>query len=516
LLFTSLSLPDPTSATKKMKFQRLLSTVSLAALFALARAGEDSDVIDLTPSNFDEIVKPESLMLVEFFAPWCGHCKALAPHYEEAATALKEKGIKIAKVNCVDEADLCQANGIQGYPTLRVYRNGEYKDYTGPRQADGIVSYMVKQSLPAVTTLTPDAFEEFKKADKIVAVAFVPSETAAPAPEFSALAEKNRDNWLFGLSTDSAVAEAAGVTPPAIVLYRSFDEPASNYPYPVVSATANDLEGWIKELSVPLLDQVNAENYQVYAQSGKPLAYLFLDPSDPKRDEAVGLLKPVAAKYKGKVNFVWIDAVQFGDHAKALNLAEAKWPAFVIQDLEKQLKYPYDQSQVYSPEAVDALVAKYVEGKLEPTLKSQPIPDKQDESVFDLVGKQFDEVVFDDSKDVFVEFYATWCGHCKRLKPTWDQLGDRYADLKDRITIAKFEATENDLPPSVPFRIAGFPTLKFKKAGTKEFIDYDGDRSLESLIAFVEENAANNLEAKPASTPEQEPLKAPVEHHDEL
>lgn len=46
----------------------------------------------------------------------CGHCKALAPHYEEAATALKEKNIKIAKVNCVDEAEFCQTNGIQGYP----------------------------------------------------------------------------------------------------------------------------------------------------------------------------------------------------------------------------------------------------------------------------------------------------------------------------------------------------------------------------------------------------------------
>ena len=94
----------------------------------------------------------------------CGHCKALAPHYEEAATALKEKNIKLAKVNCVDEADFCQSNGIQGYPyvslasmygckntqsfppysTLRVYREGEFTDYSGPRKADGIISYMTK------------------------------------------------------------------------------------------------------------------------------------------------------------------------------------------------------------------------------------------------------------------------------------------------------------------------------------------------------------------------------------
>jgi protein disulfide-isomerase A1 len=44
----------------------------------------------------------------------------LAPHYEEAATALKEKNIKIAKVDCVDQADLCQSNGIQGYPSVHV------------------------------------------------------------------------------------------------------------------------------------------------------------------------------------------------------------------------------------------------------------------------------------------------------------------------------------------------------------------------------------------------------------
>jgi protein disulfide-isomerase A1 len=79
------------------------------------------------------------------------------------------------------------------------------------------------------------------------------------------------------------------------------------------------------------------------------------------------------------------------------------------------------------------------------------------------------------------------------LKPTWDSLGDHFAKVKDRLVIAKMEAQENDLPSSAPFRVAGFPTLKFKPAGGKEFLEYDGDRSLESLIAFVEENAKNNL-----------------------
>jgi protein disulfide-isomerase A1 len=61
---------------------------------------------------------------------------------------------------------------------------------------------------------------------------------------------------------------------------------------------------------------------------------------------------------------------------------------------------------------------------------------------------------------------------------------------------AKIDSPENDLPTSVPFRVHGFPTLKFKRAGSRDFLDYNGDLSLESLIAFVEQNAKNTLEPK--------------------
>jgi protein disulfide-isomerase A1 len=474
--------------------------LSIPAALALAFASyalADSDVISLTASDFSSKVDTEPLILVEFFAPWCGHCKALAPHYEEAATALKERDIKLAKVDCVDQADLCQANGIQGYPTLRVYKNGTPEDYTGPRKADGIISYMVKQSLPAVTEVTSSNIGEFKSADTFVAIAYVSSTTAAPATAFSAVAERNRDNYLFGLSTDPDVFASENVAPPTVVVYRAFDDPKVAYPYPILDAKAEDFDEWITDLAIPVIDEVGSDNYAKYAQSPKPLAYVFLDPTAESKDAIIASVRPVAEEFKSKMNFVWIDAVKFGDHAKALNIQEPKWPAFVIQDVQKQLKYPLDQAKEVTTESVKEWTTRYVNGELQPELKSQPVPESQDESVYDLVGKQFEEVVFDDSKDVFVEFYASWCGHCKRLKPTWDLLGDKYAEVKDKLVIAKMEATENDLPPSVSFRVSGFPTLKFKPAGTREFLDYEGDRSFESLVAFVEEHAQNSLVPSP-------------------
>ncbi|KAI6105545.1 thioredoxin-like protein [Pisolithus sp. B1] len=505
-----------------MRFSSFLSTASAVALASLAAADADSekpsDVVSVTQETFESIVNAEPMILVEYFAPWCGHCKALAPHYEEAATILRDKDIKLAKVDCVDQAELCQAHGIQGYPTLKVFRRGEAADYIGPRKADGIVSYMVKQSLPAVSQVTAANLTEFQQADKIVAIAYVTSTSDAPAPEFSVTAEKHRDDYLFGITADPEAIAAAGVSVPTIVVYRNFDEPASEYPYPISSVTADDLGNWLQELAIPIIGEVNGDTYSIYVASGQPLAYLFVDPNDEKSQVYIEALKPVASKYRGKINFVWIDATKFGDHAKALNLVEPKWPSFVIQDLQLQLKYPYDQSKEVEPTTVSVMVTDYLDGKLQPKLKSQPIPENQDESVFVLVGEQFDEIAFDESKDVFVEFYATWCGHCKRLKPIWDSLGDHFAEMKDRVVIAKMEAQENDLPPSVPFRIGGFPTLKFKPAGSRDFIDYDGDRSLESLIAFVEERAKNDLTPR-VKVPEDEPqatFAKPSEAHDEL
>lgn len=349
-----------------------------------------------------------------------------------------------------------------------------------------------RQSLPAVTEVTATNHAEFKAADKIVIIAYASSTTDAPIPVFSEVAEKHRDDYLFGLSTDAAAIAEAGVTPPAVVVYRKFDTPKLEFGK--ATFTAEELEEYLKANSMPLVDEVGPENYGSYANSGLPLAYLFLEPHDAKHAEYIEALKPAAQKYKGKLNFVYIDAVKFADHAKALNLAGDKWPAFVIQDMTGQLKYPLENNDI-TADVISGFSDLFIEGKIQAKLKSQPVPETQDESVYTLVGSEFEQVVYDDDKDVFVEFYATWCGHCKRLKPTWDSLGDKYADVKDRITIAKMEATENDLPGSVPFRVTGFPTLKFKKAGSREFLDYEGDRSLESLIEYVETTAANPLDA---------------------
>ncbi|KZP00087.1 hypothetical protein CALVIDRAFT_524999 [Calocera viscosa TUFC12733] len=480
-----------------------------------------SDVLDLTADSFTPSVSGEPIMLVEFFAPWCGHCQALAPHYEEAATQLKESGIKLAKVDCVAQAELCQEWGVAGYPTLKVFRNGTASEYGGNRKTEGIVSYMLKQSLPAVTRVTEAMYDEFVKADRVVIVAFVASPSDAPAPVFSSVAEAHREEYLFGISIDPAVAKAAGVTPPAIVLYKTFDEGRDDVPAKGIEHIGHErLEQFIMDNSVPLFDEISGENYGKYAMTELPLGYAFIDPADEEVKLAIiQELTPIAKEFRGEVNFVWIDGTKFGDHAKNLGIKEPKWPAFVIQDLKENAKFPLEPAKPVDGESVRALTQGFLSGEIKQTLKSQPVPASQDEDVFVLVSDEFDKVVFDDTRDVFVEFYAPWCSHCKRLAPTWEALGQKYAEHKDKLLIAKMDATENDVPPSAGFQISSFPTIKFKPAGVASFIDYEGDRSLESLSEFIEVRMREKLSSSEGIEAQEGAAQTPIatpDVHDEL
>ncbi|KAK9700408.1 Thioredoxin [Popillia japonica] len=125
------------------------------------------DVIELTDSNFDKLVlDSEDMWLIEFFAPWCGHCKNLAPHWAEAATQLKGKmklGALDATVHTIKAREYekipikAREYGIQGFPTIKFFASGRKdsdsaKDYDGGRTTNDIVNWALEklaESAPA-------------------------------------------------------------------------------------------------------------------------------------------------------------------------------------------------------------------------------------------------------------------------------------------------------------------------------------------------------------------------------
>ena len=162
---------------------------SFLALSSLAILGANaaSAVLDLIPDNFDDVVlKSGKPSLVEFYAPWCGHCKTLAPIYEELAANYqhaKDK-VNIAKVDADAEKALGKRFGVQGFPTLKWFDGKSDKpvDYNSGRDLESLSKFIyeqtavkakVKKATPSkVEMLTDSTFKKEIGGDKDVLVAF--------------------------------------------------------------------------------------------------------------------------------------------------------------------------------------------------------------------------------------------------------------------------------------------------------------------------------------------------------
>lgn len=254
--------------------------------------------------------------------------------------------------------------------------------------------------MPAVSVLSGDNHTDFTKADRVVLVAYLDETDTKNRETYEAVAATRRDDYVFGLATDAASIAAAGVKAPALVLYKTFDEGRNDY---TGSFTSEGIFQFAQQHSVPLFDEISPSNYAMYAESGLPLAYTFIEATDPSRESLVKSLEPVAKAHQGAINFVWIDALKFAEHAKSLNLLEAKWPAFAIQQVQTMDKFPLDQSKPVDLKSVEAFVKDFAGGKLAASVKSQPVPKIQDEAVYVLVADEFEKITGAD-KDVFVEF----------------------------------------------------------------------------------------------------------------
>jgi len=128
--------------------------IAVASLICTANAfyeSSSSKVINLSAKDFNEkVIKSGELWYVEFYAPWCGHCKSLAPHWDTAARKLHGV-VKVGAINVDDEANksIGGTYGISGFPTIKIFGLDKKKspeDYSGAREAEPIVKHAIENA----------------------------------------------------------------------------------------------------------------------------------------------------------------------------------------------------------------------------------------------------------------------------------------------------------------------------------------------------------------------------------
>lgn len=469
---------------------RALTVFCVVALLVAASADfpEEDDVLVLGDSNLDDALAEHDTLLVEFYAPWCGHCKKLAPEYARAAKKLKEDGYRIAKVDATENSAVAGKYEVQGYPTLKFFRAGKATEYNGGRTESEIVNWVRKKSGPAARTLASVAdADKLKDSADVSVIGVFDSEDSNEAKQFLRVAAQN-DDAPFGITTSSDVASELGVKAPAVVLFKNFDEGRNEFSG---SFNEEELSAFVSSNSLPLVIPFSQDTApKIFGGAIKTHLLVFADESDSALAEEI---KTVAREVKGRMLAVTVDKSQervtgyFG-------ITKADFPTAVVVNMPEGSnlkKYLLGHSDITAA-ALSKFAQDYFDGNLKPHLKSAKPPASNDEGVKVIVGTTFEEIALDETKDVLVEFYAPWCGHCKALAPKYDELAEKLSGV-EHITIAKMDATANEVDhPGVDVR--GFPTIKFFKAGDKEnVVDYDGEREVDGFISFLQKHSSQDF-----------------------
>lgn len=466
-------------------------------------------VVTLTIETFDEFINDKPIVLVEFFAPWCGHCKSLAPEYEKAAAELKEHNIPLAKVDATAESRLAEEYDVKGYPTLKIFRNGRRFDYDGPRTASGIIKYMIEQSKPASKLLrTIKEIHNFTVLNDVTIIGFFESESIPLFDAFNDASEKTRGDFATAYVLDPSIRRTMKAEENKIFIYYPeifWSKYESKFHVlPNQDATSDDIIAFWKEHSTPLVGQRTQMNAATrYTKLPLVVIYYSLDFSLQYREGTQfwrNKVLDIAHKYKDKgYNFAISDEEEFSDELAHLGLGSSGLEHNVVVfgvDGKKYPMLPEDGFEEELSENLELFLKAISKGKVKPYVKSQPIPkEDQSSSVKSLVANNFAKIVNDENKDVLVEFYAPWCGHCKAFEPKYKQFAAKYTSEQPNLVVAKFDATANDIPEN--FVVEGFPTIYFVPSGKKNKpIKYSGNRDLDDLTKFVRENAVRSFKQR--------------------
>ncbi|XP_061708412.1 protein disulfide-isomerase A6 homolog [Cydia pomonella] len=351
-------------------FHTLYLGVLLCVAGSQALYDSSSDVVELTPSNFDRLVtNSEEVWIVEFYAPWCGHCKNLVPEYKKAAKALKGI-IKVGAVDADQHKSLSSKYGVTGFPTIKIFTGSKHTPYQGQRTADAFVDAGIKAAKERaydnlgkksggsgdksdVITLTDSNFKELvlDSEDLWLVEFFAPwcGHCKNLEPHWAKAATELKGKVKLG-ALDATVHQAMASRYqvqgyPTIKLFPSGRKTSDSVEDYNGGRTSSDIVTWALDKlaeNVPapeVLQIVSPETMK--ACSEKPLCVVsvlphVLDCGAACRQDYLAILKKLGDKYKSKMwGWVWSEAGAQTALEEALELGGFGYPAMAVVNAKK-------------------------------------------------------------------------------------------------------------------------------------------------------------------------------------
>ncbi|KAG8004780.1 Protein disulfide-isomerase A3 [Nibea albiflora] len=422
---------------------RLFPAVSVLSCLLTAVCAR-RHVLELGDADFDYLAAEHETMLLMFYAPWCGHCKKLAPEFEKAATRLKGT-VQLAK-------------------------------------------------LPYFTL-------PYVACDLCVCVSGVFSGTdSAHLSEFMRAAALLREQFRFAHTADLKLGKNYGVNSECVLLFRP-PRLSNKFEDSVVVftdyLTIGSLRRFIRDHLYGLCPHMTVENRDRLRVRDLLTAYYDVDYHHNARGSNYwrNRVMKVGSNYAGRgLTFSVANKKDFLSELEddfGLGTSDGGELPFVTIRTKLGHKYTMREEFTRDGQSLQRFLEDYFAGRLKRYVKSEPVPEKNSAAVQVVVAESFDDVVNDPDKDVLIQFYSPSCPHCKKLEPVYRELADALSS-DPSIVVSKMNAVDNDVP--LGYDVQGYPTIYFAPVGKKdEPIRYEGGRELKDFVKFVKREASHSL-----------------------
>ncbi|QRW15750.1 thioredoxin [Rhizoctonia solani] len=324
-----------------------------------AHLNPSGEVVVLTPETFDKALS-EGPIFIKFYAPWCGHCKKLAPVWTELATKTKGR-VNIAEVNCEQYGSLCKSQSVDGYPMLFFYHSGQKVDFRGSRKIEPLEQFVLRAVAPGVQSITIEEVDSvLKKESVFFLVLYTYSTPQLYLDDIEEAAKPLLGTPVVYKSRNPDVFKKFDVDPadgPALIVVKDHEtKPFSVLPLST-QTTVPILGAFFQHHRIPTLQQLTAENFpDVMKHPAKPLVVLAaIDMENmPKTQlgEEIEKLTSIAKRWQTSAVrltdtrptiFVWMDGDRWSKWLKRMyGIKREDMPTVVIVDHSRLLYYDAD------------------------------------------------------------------------------------------------------------------------------------------------------------------------------
>lgn len=332
--------------------------VSSVTLSYAATQDTTKYVVSLSDDTFDSTTS-SGIWMLEFFAPWCGHCKHLAPIYENSAKALVGTGVKFAAIDATQNKELANRFDISGFPRIMFKLDGwsEPRKYKGNRTVEGFTDWARRMTTPAIHTIkTERMLVDLYEYNDVVFVLGNASVESELGEVFSDVAENIRDTQTFGILEE--VDDSTKVSLSSLKNYFSSGKPFIAKLQPGEDAEVfdakHDFSTWITQNKFPMVTRLHAQNFYDFThQDGVASVILIVDYSSERNiAQAEKLLQSLArvnrtnkSNVLGKFGFAHLDGNKWSEFVKAqFGVTSQMLPhLFVLDTSNKRFFQPQDE-----------------------------------------------------------------------------------------------------------------------------------------------------------------------------